>query len=81
MSHSLYRYRLFSVRIKACVVLRPGATLSEDELIHFMREQVAHFKCPKSVEFLTSLPRTESGKLLKRQLRAPYWAGQERAIN
>ena len=67
--------------VKACVVLRPGATLSEDELIGFMREQVAHFKCPKSVEFLTSLPRTESGKLLKRQLRAPYWAGQERAIN
>ena len=62
-------------------MLRPGATLSEDELIRFMREQVAHFKCPKSVEFLTSLPRTESGKLLKRQLRAPYWAGQERAIN
>lgn len=62
-------------------MLRPGATLSEDELIGFMREQVAHFKCPKSVEFLTSLPRTESGKLLKRQLRAPYWAGQERAIN
>ena len=67
--------------VKACVVLRPGATLSEDELIGFMREQVAHFKCPKSVEFLTSLPRTESGKLLKRQLRAPYWTGQERAIN
>ncbi|GEQ76803.1 acyl-CoA synthetase [Comamonas testosteroni] len=67
--------------VKACVVLRPGTTLSEDELINFMREQVAHFKCPKSVEFLTSLPRTESGKLLKRQLRAPYWAGQERAIN
>ena len=62
-------------------MLRPGATLSEDELIRFMREQVAHFKFPKSVEFLTSLPRTESGKLLKRQLRAPYWAGQERAIN
>jgi acyl-CoA synthetase (AMP-forming)/AMP-acid ligase II len=67
--------------VKACVVLRPGATASEADLIHFMRTRIAHFKCPKTVDFLAALPRTESGKLLKRELRAPYWAGHERSIH
>jgi acyl-CoA synthetase (AMP-forming)/AMP-acid ligase II len=67
--------------VKACVVLRTGATATADDLIEFMRMRIAHFKCPKTVDFVTALPRTESGKLLKRELRAPYWAGQSRSIN
>lgn len=66
--------------VKACVVLRPGATTSAAELIDFMRARIAHFKCPKTVDFMVALPRTESGKLLKRKLRAPYWTGLERSI-
>ncbi|PIF74787.1 acyl-CoA synthetase (AMP-forming)/AMP-acid ligase II [Variovorax sp. 54] len=67
--------------VKACVVLRPGATANADHIIDFMRERIAHFKCPKTVDFVAALPRTESGKLLKRDLRAPYWAGHLRAIH
>lgn len=67
--------------VKACVVLRTGATANEAELIDFMRARIAHFKCPKSVDFVAALPRTESGKLLKRDLRAPYWAGHQRSIH
>lgn len=67
--------------VKACVVLHPGATASDADLIDFMRARIAHFKCPKTVDFVAALPRTESGKLLKRDLRAPYWAGHDRAIH
>lgn len=66
--------------VKACVVLRPGAVANEADVIDFMRARMAHFKCPKSVDFMTALPRTDSGKLLKRELRVPYWAGKQRAI-
>lgn len=72
---------LWGEAVKACVVLQPGVELSAAALIEFMRANLAHFKCPKTVDFVSELPRTESGKLLKRELRAPYWAGQERAIH
>ena len=45
-----------------------------------MRREIAHFKCPKSVDFRTELPRNPSGKLLKYVLREPYWAGRDRAV-
>ena len=54
---------------RAVVVLRPGRTASEKELISFTRERLAHYKCPSSVIFAQTLPRNASGKLLKRQLR------------
>src|SRR5258706_211485 len=63
---------------KALVVLRPGAKLSEAELIAFTREHLAHFKCPTSVEFLDALPRTATGKLQKFLLREKYWKGGRR---
>lgn len=66
--------------VKACVVLRPGAQSSEHDIIAFMRANLAHYKCPKSVDFLDALPRNPSGKILKRMLREPYWQGQARAI-
>ena len=49
-------------------------------LIAFARERLAGFKLPKSVDFAEALPRNPSGKLLKRELREPYWAGVERRI-
>jgi acyl-CoA synthetase (AMP-forming)/AMP-acid ligase II len=67
--------------VKACVVLKPGATLTEAELIADARTRIAGYKCPKSVDFIDALPRNPSGKILRKDLRAPYWEGRERAIN
>jgi long-chain acyl-CoA synthetase len=66
--------------VKACVVLRPGAQASEREIIDWMRERLAHYKCPKSIDFVDALPRNPSGKILKRVLREPYWQGQQRSV-
>ncbi|MCP4006372.1 MAG: long-chain-fatty-acid--CoA ligase [bacterium] len=64
----------------ALVVLRPGASLSEDELKEFCRDHLAHFKCPSVIKFIDELPRTATGKLQKFKLREQYWAGQERRV-
>ncbi|CAN5910212.1 fatty acid--CoA ligase [soil metagenome] len=66
--------------VKACVVLRPGVVANEREIVDFMRGQLAHFKCPKSIDFMAELPRNPSGKILKRVLREPFWKGQVRAV-
>ena len=67
--------------VKAIVVLKDGKTASEKEMIDFTRERIAGFKSPKSVDFISELPRNPSGKILKKELRAPYWEGKERQIN
>jgi acyl-CoA synthetase (AMP-forming)/AMP-acid ligase II len=67
--------------VKALVVLAPGATTTEDELIAFCRERMAHYKCPRSVELRTELARTATGKLQKFKLRETYWEGRDRRIN
>jgi fatty-acyl-CoA synthase len=59
---------------KAVVVMKPGARLSDVELIEFCRARLAHYKCPQSVEFCESLPKTATGKVLKRELREKYKA-------
>ena len=64
--------------VKAVVSLHAGASATEDELIEYCRERLAHFKCPKSVDILGALPRNPTGKILKRDLRAPYWADRDR---
>ena len=51
------------------------------EITAYARTRLAHYKCPTSVDFATTLPRNPSGKLLKRELREPYWKGHERRIN
>jgi acyl-CoA synthetase (AMP-forming)/AMP-acid ligase II len=66
--------------VKAVIVLRPGAMLTEEQVIAFCRTQIAGYKVPRSVDFVAALPRTASGKVLKRQLREPYWKGRERRI-
>ncbi|HMC52580.1 MAG TPA: AMP-binding protein [Acidimicrobiales bacterium] len=67
--------------LKALVVLRPGATATDAELIEHCRARLAHFKCPTSVELRDALARTATGKLQKFKLRAPYWEGRERQVN
>jgi acyl-CoA synthetase (AMP-forming)/AMP-acid ligase II len=62
---------------KALVVLKPSAQVTETELIEFCRAQLTHYKCPRSVEFRDVLPKTGTGKILKRDLRKEYWEGRE----
>ena len=64
---------------KVFVSLRPDAAASEEEIIAFCRERLAHFKCPKSVEF-GDLPKTSTGKIQKFRLREKEWAGREKRI-
>ena len=67
--------------VKAIVVRAPASEVTGPELIQFARERIAAFKCPTSVDFADSLPRNPSGKILKRELREPYWRGVERRIH
>lgn len=67
--------------VKAIVVLKPGTEASEADLLRYARERIAAFKVPKSVDFVDVLPRNASGKVLKRALREPYWAGKDRNVN
>jgi long-chain acyl-CoA synthetase len=67
--------------VKAIVVLGSAETLDEASVIAHCRSRLAHYKCPTSVDAIDALPRNPSGKILKRELRAPYWSGRERSIN
>jgi fatty-acyl-CoA synthase len=62
---------------KALVVVKPGTRITEAELLEFCRSKIAHYKCPRSVEFFESLPRTGTGKVLKKDLRKKYWQNQD----
>jgi long-chain acyl-CoA synthetase len=62
--------------VHAVVVAREGSSLSADAVMSFAREHLAGYKVPRTVSFMDELPRTGSGKILKRQLREPYWAGR-----
>jgi long-chain acyl-CoA synthetase len=65
---------------KAMVVRAPGSEVTEEELIAWCRDRLARFKCPTSIEWLDELPRNPSGKVLKKDLRAPYWEGRTRMV-
>jgi long-chain acyl-CoA synthetase len=67
--------------VKAIVVPQAGAAVDPAALIAWTRERLAHFKCPTSIDLAETLPRNPSGKLLKRELREPYWKGHERRIS
>jgi acyl-CoA synthetase (AMP-forming)/AMP-acid ligase II len=67
--------------VKAVVTLRPGATCTEAELLAFCRPRLGGFERPRSVDFVGALPRTPTGKVLKRVLREPYWAGHARRVS
>jgi long-chain acyl-CoA synthetase len=67
--------------VKAIVVRKPGVELTAEELIEWSRPQLAGFKRPRTVDFAESIPRNPSGKILKRELRQPYWEGATRQVN
>ena len=67
--------------VKAIVVLKPGAAADAASILDFTRTRIAGFKVPKTIDFVTELPRNATGKVLKRELRKPFWAGQERQVN
>jgi len=62
---------------KALVVLKPNATATASDLIDFCRTRISHYKCPRSVDFVDSLPKTGTGKVLKKDLRKKYWRNQD----
>ncbi|MGH8189281.1 MAG: fatty acid--CoA ligase [Steroidobacteraceae bacterium] len=67
--------------VKAFVALKPGKQPDQDSIIAWARERIASYKVPKSIDFIEALPRNASGKILRRQLREPYWKGRERQVN
>jgi long-chain acyl-CoA synthetase len=67
--------------VKAIVVPKPGVTPDASDIIDYARARIAHYKAPKSVDFADALPRNAAGKILRRQLREPYWAGKEKRVN
>ena len=67
--------------VKAIVVVEKAASVNEEDIIAFAKENLADFKVPKTVDFIAELPLNPSGKVLKRALRAPYWEGMDRQIN
>ena len=67
--------------VKAVCVPKPGATVDPDNVIAWARERIAGFKVPRSIDVIAALPRNASGKILRKDLRAPYWEGYDRQIN
>jgi acyl-CoA synthetase (AMP-forming)/AMP-acid ligase II len=67
--------------VKAIVVPRAGEPPEPAELIAHARERIAGYKLPKSIDFVAALPRNATGKVMKHELRARYWAGRERQVN
>jgi long-chain acyl-CoA synthetase len=73
----------FGEEVKAVVMLAEGHTGSpalEQELIAFCRERLAHFKCPRSIDFASELPRSDAGKVQRRLVRQRYWQGLGREL-
>ncbi len=64
-------------RVHAVVVLRPGGATSEEQIRRHAKQFIAGYKAPRSVEFVEQLPVSAAGKVLKRELRQPYWSGCE----
>jgi fatty-acyl-CoA synthase len=67
--------------VKAIVVKKPDSDVMPADIIAYARERIAGYKLPKSVDFIEALPRNPSGKILRRELREPYWKGQTRRVN
>jgi len=70
----------WSEAIKAVVALVTGQDVTEEELIEFCKSRIVSYKNSKSIVFVEELPKNNGGKTVKRELREPYWRGQERRI-
>lgn len=68
-------------QVKAIVVLKPGCEISEEEIINHCRQHLAGFKTPKTVDYIEMIPRNAAGKMLKKNLRKPYWEGKDTFIS
>ncbi|MBP6014459.1 MAG: AMP-binding protein [Alphaproteobacteria bacterium] len=66
--------------VHAIVVVRPGVTLTKEQITAYAREHLAGYKVPRSLSYLTEIPRTGSGKILKRDLRKPFWEGRKSRV-
>ncbi|MBQ6640996.1 MAG: AMP-binding protein [Saccharopolyspora sp.] len=66
--------------VKAVVVLKPGTEATEQDIITTAKQHLASYQKPKSVDFVASLPKAPTGKVMKRDLRTPYWADRERSV-
>jgi len=66
--------------VLAAVIKRPGAELSEQDVIDHCKARIAGYKCPRRVSFIDAMPMSGAGKVLKTQLRAPYWEGRDRKV-
>jgi long-chain acyl-CoA synthetase len=71
----------YGERVHAVVVTRPGAEPDPDAIVAHCHSLIGGFKCPRSVEFREKLPLSAAGKVLKHELRAPYWTGRTRSVN
>lgn len=70
----------FGEQVKAFCELKPGCALTSDALQSFLSDYLASYKRPKSIDFVQELPRNTMGKILKRELREPYWRDRERKV-
>ncbi|MCY1562292.1 3-[(3aS,4S,7aS)-7a-methyl-1,5-dioxo-octahydro-1H-inden-4-yl]propanoyl:CoA ligase [compost metagenome] len=66
--------------VHAVIVLKPDCSSSEEEIVAHCRERIAGYKCPRSVEFRSALPLSGVGKILKNELRKPFWENHSRNI-
>lgn len=67
--------------VKAVVVRGPGSDVTAEDIISYAKTQIAGYKVPKSIDFIEALPRNPTGKVLRRQLREPYWKGRDRNVS
>jgi len=67
--------------VKGIIVLKPNQTTTEGEIIQFCKDRIAHYKAPKSIDFIDALPRTGSGKIHKKGIRDKYWEGYEKKVH
>ena len=68
-------------KVHAAVVLKPGTALTRDALYAHCKALIAGYKCPRSIDVREALPMSGAGKILKTELRKPYWEGRDRAVS
>ena len=71
---------LWGESVKAFVVKKEGSTLDEESLIRFCKENLASYKKPKSIVFIPELPKNDNGKVLRKELKEPFWKGYDRKV-